>query len=147
MNRMRLLTFLLLLFSGMTCFGQGKTYTLVFLHKKTEAEKLPKEQLDKINKIKEELNRMKEKINSGNTKEELNSDEAEDLESDKIKEVLDSDKIKEPDSGETGEENEENSVYSPEAEVELGSVETEEEDEENHDTVRDGAGWCDRCQR
>lgn len=48
MNRMRLLTFLLLLFSGMTCFGQEKTYTLVFLHKKTEAEKLPKEQLDKI---------------------------------------------------------------------------------------------------
>src|SRR5690348_17249505 len=48
MNRMRLLTFLLLLFSGMTCFGQGKTYTLVFLHKKTDAEKLPKEQVDKI---------------------------------------------------------------------------------------------------
>src|SRR6187399_940188 len=48
MDRMRTLTFFLLLFSGITTFGQEKTYTLIFLNKKTEPEKLPKEQVDKI---------------------------------------------------------------------------------------------------
>jgi|SRR5688572_15228728 len=45
---MRLPLLVLLLSSVTICFGQSKTYSFVFLHKKSSAEQLPKEQLDKI---------------------------------------------------------------------------------------------------
>ncbi|HET6542246.1 MAG TPA: YciI family protein [Chryseolinea sp.] len=45
---MRLLLLVLLLSSVTICFGQSKTYSFVFLHKKSSAEQLAKEQLDKI---------------------------------------------------------------------------------------------------
>jgi len=45
---MRLPLLVLLLSSVTICFGQSKTYSFVFLHKKSSAEQMPKEQLDKI---------------------------------------------------------------------------------------------------
>ena len=45
---MRLPLLLLLLNCLTTCFSQSKTYSFVFLHKKSPAEQLAKEQLDKI---------------------------------------------------------------------------------------------------
>ena len=45
---MRLLLLVFLLSSVTICFGQSKTYSFVFLHKKSSAEQLAKEQLDKI---------------------------------------------------------------------------------------------------
>jgi uncharacterized protein YciI len=45
---MRLTLLVLLLNSVTICFGQSKTYSFVFLHKKSSVEQLPKEQLDKI---------------------------------------------------------------------------------------------------
>ena len=45
---MRLLLLVFLLGSATICFGQSKTYSFVFLHKKSPAEQLAKEQLDKI---------------------------------------------------------------------------------------------------
>lgn len=45
---MRSLLLVLLLNSVTTCFSQSKTYSFVFLHKKSPAEQMPKEQLDKI---------------------------------------------------------------------------------------------------
>ena len=45
---MRLLLLVLLLSSVTICFGQSKTYSFVFLHKKSSVEQLAKEQLDKI---------------------------------------------------------------------------------------------------
>ena len=45
---MRFLLLVLLLNSVTICFSQSKTYSFVFLHKKSPAEQMPKEQLDKI---------------------------------------------------------------------------------------------------
>lgn len=45
---MKLALLVLLLNSVTICFSQSKTYSFVFLHKKSPGEQLPKEQLDKI---------------------------------------------------------------------------------------------------
>jgi uncharacterized protein YciI len=45
---MRLTLLMLLLNFATICFSQSKTYSFVFLHKKSSPEPLPKEQLDKI---------------------------------------------------------------------------------------------------
>ena len=45
---MRLALLVLLLNSVTICFSQSKTYSFVFLHKKSSGEQIPKEQLDKI---------------------------------------------------------------------------------------------------
>ena len=45
---MRFVILALLLTSAIVGFGQSKTYSFVFLHKKTASEQLPKEQIEKI---------------------------------------------------------------------------------------------------
>lgn len=45
---MRILLFITLILSGLTAFGQTSNYTFVFLHKKADAEKIAKEEHDKL---------------------------------------------------------------------------------------------------